>query len=440
MGAMPDRRCEDSGIGVDIAQIGRVSPTGGASCSREVCHLNASNPRTLTLLEGVRVASFTQFYLGPVAAQYLADMGADVIKVEPPGRGAWERSWAPGNAMPGGISVLLLLGSRNVRSLSLDLKRQQGQDVARRLCASVDVVIENFRPGVMERFGLGYEHLHNLNPGLIYASASGYGRDSQFRDLPGQDLLIQAESGLAWISGYDGDLPVVAGAPIIDAHGATLLALGVAGALVRKARTGQGERIEVTMMQAAFDLQAEAVAVYLNGGVLEKPRVPLGSAYTSAPYGVYPTAEGYIALSMSTLRDVIAALGDPGGLTKYKDLPDEGFDLREEIYTALAEVLARKPAAEWVAQLRERGIWCAPVVTYDEMLNNAIVRDVDPIVTMTHPAAGSVKLLRHPIRYGSGVAELRSVAPPVGAHSATILESLGYSRSEVEQLAADSVI
>lgn len=437
---MPDKRCENSETGTDVARIEFASPTSRARCIREVFNLSASNPPMLTLLEGVRVASFTQFYLGPVAAQYLADMGADVIKVEPPGRGAWERSWAPGEARPGGISVLLLLGSRNVRSLSLDLKNQQGQDVARRLCASVDVVMENFRPGVMERFGLGYESLRDLNPGLIYASASGYGRDSQFRNLPGQDLLIQSESGLAWITGYEGDLPVVAGAPIIDAHGAALLALGIAGALVRKARTNLGERIEVTMMQAAFDLQAEPVAVYLNGGVLEKPRVPLGSAYTSAPYGVYPTADGYITLSMSPLTDVIAALGDPKGLSKYKALPNEGFEQREEIYRALAEVLAHKPTGEWVARLRERDIWCAPIVTYADMLDNPIVQDVDPIVTTTHPVAGAVKLVKHPIRYGSGVAELRSVAPPVGAHTAAILESLGYSKSEVEQLAADRVI
>jgi crotonobetainyl-CoA:carnitine CoA-transferase CaiB-like acyl-CoA transferase len=394
----------------------------------------------LDLLSGIRIASFTQFYLGPVAAQYLADMGAEVIKVEPPGRGAWERSWAPGDAWPGGVSVLLLLGSRNVQSLGLDLRSEQGKEIGLRLCASVDVVLENFRPGVMERLGLGYDKVRELNPGVIYASASGYGREGKFRDLPGQDLLMQAESGLAWISGYDGDLPVVSGAPIVDAHGATLLALGIVAALVRKGRTGQGERVEVTMLQAAYDLQAEPVSVYLNGGTIEKPRVPLGSAYTGAPYGVYKTREGYLAVSQSPLDEVIAALDDPPELAQFKNLPGESLDRREAIYEALAGVLALRGADEWVTVLRGRGIWCAPVVTYDEMLDNEIVKDVDPIFTTEHQTAGTVRLLKHPIRFESGVPQAKSVAPRVGEHSGAILQALGYSTEDVSLFASQGVI
>src|SRR5207253_1396620 len=158
----------------------------------------------LRTLAGVRIAAFTQFLLGPAAVQYLADLGADVVKVEAPGGGAWERRWAGADTFPGGVSAFFLLANRNLRSVTLDLKSARGLEAARRLIASADVVVENFRPGVMDRLGLGYEAARAVRPDVIYASASGYGADSPSRDLPGQDLLIQAASGLGWLTGRRG--------------------------------------------------------------------------------------------------------------------------------------------------------------------------------------------------------------------------------------------
>jgi crotonobetainyl-CoA:carnitine CoA-transferase CaiB-like acyl-CoA transferase len=210
-------------------------------------------------LSGIKILSLTQFLLGPAGMQYLADLGADVIKVEPPW-GAWERTWSGGNHFLNGISPFFLLAHRNVRSITLDLKRPEAQEVAGRLAAGADVLVQNFRPGVVDRFGLDYETLREINPRLIYASVSGYGEESPERELPGQDLLIQAMAGLMASTGRTDDPPTPAGAAIVDQHGAALLAMGVLAALLHRERTGEGQKIEVTMVQAALDLQLEPAA------------------------------------------------------------------------------------------------------------------------------------------------------------------------------------
>ena len=170
----------------------------------------------LSVLSGVRVLSFTQFLLGPSGVQFLADMGADVVKIEPPGGTLWERHWSGANLFLNGVSVFFLLAHRNQRSLTLDLKNPEGLAVARRLVESADVLVQNFRPGVMDRLGLGWEEVSRINPRLIYASASGYGESSPYRDRPGQDLLMQAFSGLAFISGRAGQPPTPVGTAVYD--------------------------------------------------------------------------------------------------------------------------------------------------------------------------------------------------------------------------------
>ncbi|TMC90857.1 MAG: CoA transferase, partial [Chloroflexi bacterium] len=229
----------------------------------------------LELLAGVRILAFTQFLLGPAACQYLSDMGADVIKVEPPGRGAWERNWAGAETYMNGVSAFFMLANRNLRSITLNLKSERGAEAARRLAARSDVVIENYRPGVLERLGLGYGRIREVNPGIIYASGSGYGSDGPYSHLPGQDLLLQAMSGLGANTGTESAGPTVAAAAIVDQHSASLLAMGILGALVHRERTGEGQRVEVVMVEAALDLQTEPVVYHLNGAHLRRPRTPI---------------------------------------------------------------------------------------------------------------------------------------------------------------------
>lgn len=392
----------------------------------------------LRILSGIKILSFTQFLIGPAAVQYLADMGADVIKIEPP-RGAWERTWAGGDTFLNGVSAFYLLSHRNIRSLTLNLKHPEGQAVARRLVAQADVLVQNFRPGVIEKFGLGYAEVKEINPQIIYASASGYGEDSPYRDLPGQDLLVQALSGLVWITGRAGEIPVPAGAAIVDQHSAALLAMGVLAALVHRERTGEGQKIEVTMLESAFDLQLEPIVYYLNGGIVQRPREALGSTFHPAPYGVYETQDSYLALSLSPIKAIREALGGVPELEPYQD-PKLAMKEREEIRRILDPFFRTRTTQEWVDLLRAHDVWCAPVNDYEQVFNEPAVRHLDPILEIDHPQAGRVQLVKHPVRYSAGEPELRRIPPAAGENAEEILKELGYSVEEIDRLRSEKVI
>lgn len=387
----------------------------------------------MPILSGIRVLSFTQFLLGPAGVQYLADLGADVIKIEPPGKGAWERTWAGGDTFKNGVSLFYLLAHRNVRSVTLNLKAQGAQDVVRRLVAGADVLVQNFRPGVVERFGLGYEQVRQIRPDIIYASASGYGENSPYRDLPGQDLLLQAVTGLTWLNGQSGQPPTPVGAAIVDQHGASLLAMGILAALFHRERTGEGQKIEVTMLQSAFDLQTEPLVYYLNGGHVQRPSQPLGSSFHPAPYGLYETCDGYLALSLSPMSTVREALGGPEELAPYED-PKLATSQPDAIYEALAPFLKTRTTAELIDVFRSHGVWCAPVHDYDAALEDPAVQYADPLLPIDHPEAGRVQLLKHPVSYSAAEPSVQRLPPSLGEHTDEVLQQMGYSPDEIRQL------
>ncbi len=384
----------------------------------------------LQLLAGVRIVAFTQFLLGPAACQYLADMAADVIKIEPPGRGAWERSWAGAETFLGGVSAFFLLANRNVRSVTLNLKSERGVDIAKRLVKTADVVVENFRPGVMDRLGLGYENLRKINPRIVYASGSGYGSDGPYSHLPGQDLLIQAISGLGANTGTEGEGPTVSAAAVVDQHSASLLAMGILGALVHRARTGEGQRVELVMMQAALDLQTEPVVYHLNGTMIKRPKNRVADTFHSVPYGFYATSDGHLAISMAPIKAISEVLGSPAELAPYED-PSIAFTKRDEIRAALDRYFRRRPTAEWVELLRAHDVWCAPVNSLKETFEDVAVQHIAPVLEFDHPRAGHVRVLKHPVRYSSGEATLRRTPPELGEHTEEVLTELGCTAEEI---------
>jgi crotonobetainyl-CoA:carnitine CoA-transferase CaiB-like acyl-CoA transferase len=395
----------------------------------------------LDLLSGVRVVSFNHFLLGPMGIQMLGDLGADVIAVES-AEGAWQRHWAGGDIWHDGQSVLFLCANRNKRSVAIDLKSPKGREIALRLVDTADVVAENFRPGVMEKLGLGCATLRERKPGLIYASASGYGPDGPYVDKPGQDLLAQALFGMMAITGQASTGPRPAGASIVDHHGAALFAMGILAALLRRQRNGRGCRVDASLMQAALDLQAEPLVAWLNAAT--KPRAIHAHAHVAgwhyaAPYGVYPTSDGHMALSLSPLEVVGEAIGEPrlGGYGE-----KDSWTKQDEITGLIAEKLAVATTAQWMARMAPYKIWCAPVQGYAEIAADPQVKHMQSLVTV--PGAGAtaapVTLVNHPVLYDGETAQVRLAPQRLGAQTREVLLEMGLGPAEIEALAEDKVI
>ena len=260
-------------------------------------------------LKGIVVADFTQLVQGPYAAQILSDLGAEVIKVEPPS-GDWLRRFALGNTYIAGESVSFLAFNRNKQSIVLNLKRDDHRDVARRIIASADVVLENFRPGVMDRLGLGYESLAAENPRLVYCSSTGYGADGPYETRPGQDLLIQAMTGLPLLNGRASDPPVPVAIGIADLVAGLHMVYGTLAALVERASSGRGQRVDVNLLNSLLAIQSQELTAHMNSaGTPPRPDIVAGSPYTGAPFGLYPTSDGYLALAMNPIDKLMTVLG-----------------------------------------------------------------------------------------------------------------------------------
>lgn len=389
-------------------------------------------------LDGIRIVSFNHFLMGPVGIQFLADLGADVIAVEPPG-GAFQRKWGGANRDVDGQTMLLLTGNRNKRSLVLDLKSDEGVAVARKLVASADVVAENFRPGVMDKLGLGYEALKKINPRIIYAAASGFGPDGPYAEHPGQDLIVQAMSGLAEITGTREGGPRAVGVSAVDHHGAALFAAGILAALLQRERQGEGSRVDVSLLNAALDLQMESLVCFMNGKRDEnvRQRGAVAGWYFSAPYGIYATREGFIAISLGTLEAIAEALDIPPD----ERVPSEqAYERGEEATRAIARALLARSAAEWSEILAKRDIWHSVVNDYTQLAADPQIVHNGSFVTTPGATGTPITLVSHPVRYNGRAPEVRLPPQQLGAQSAEILADIGLTDDEISGLFERGVV
>jgi crotonobetainyl-CoA:carnitine CoA-transferase CaiB-like acyl-CoA transferase len=390
------------------------------------------------LLEGIKVVSFCHFLQGPAAAQYLADMGADVIKVEPVG-GAHERHWSGAGVFVEGVSGFYLCANRNKRSIGIDLKSKAGHQVASRLIASADVIMENFRPGVFARLGFDEARLKALNPELIVASASGFGSSGPMASRPGQDILIQAASGLVSATGAPSRGVAAVGAAICDQHGGALMAMGILAALFKRQRQGVVTRVESSLLNAGIDLQGEALVNYFAGNIPAdrfQRHENLATWFHEAPYGIYPAKDGDIAISLCTDEALAEALESDAlralvGRDRYAE--------RDRFAEAVRDATRTRTLADLGTRFEAHGVWYGPVQTYDDLAADAQIAH-SKVFTEVDIRGRKVRLVNHPNRYDGEAPDVRFIALDVGEHTREIMAELGFSGSDTESFLSSGAI
>jgi len=384
-----------------------------------------TDKQTSLPLEGLLVIDMSQFLAGPSASLRMADLGAEVIKLEHPDGGDLSRRLYVSNLEIDGESTLFHAINRNKRSFAADLKSPDDLARVKALVARADVVIQNFRPGVIERLGLGYETIREINPRIVYASVSGYGDHGPWRNKPGQDLLVQSMSGLAWMSGNDGGPPVATGVAVADMITGTHLVQGILAALVRRGVTGQGARIDVSLFESILDLQFEFFSTFLNSDGTAPLRSGIGSAsaYLGAPYGIYATGDGFLAIAMNSLTKLGDLLGLPD-LVGF-DTPDRLFSARDRIKAIIADRLRGESTAHWLSVLEPADIWCAEVMDWPRLVRHDGFRKLDMVQEVVTSSGATMRTTRCPIRLDGQTLTSRKGAPRTGEHTQQISSEYG---------------
>lgn len=392
-------------------------------------------------LDAIRVLDLTRVLAGPYCTMFLGDLGAEVVKVEQPGVGDDTRGWGPPFA--GGESAYFLCVNRNKKSVTIDLKSADGIALVRRLAENADVLIENFRPGTMQRLGLGEENLRATNPKLIYASLSGFGADGPMRDFPGYDLIVQAWGGLMSITGMpDGD-PTKVGVAIIDLVAGLMLGKSITAALFAREKLGVGQRIDTSLLEAEVACLINAGSNYLIGG-----KVPgrWGNAHpTIVPYQSFQTADSYLVIGVASegiWRRFCQAIG------KIELADDPRFaknanrvENRAALIAILTEMFRSRDNETWLRLLNEAEVSCAPIQTIDQVFAAPQVRHRNMLVEVEHPTAGNVRMAGIPVKFSVTPASVRLPPPLLGQHTEEVLKSwLGTDDKTIADLKRKKVV
>lgn len=390
------------------------------------------------ILSGYRVLDCSIAMAGPFAAQRLGDLGADVIKIEPVG-GEWQRHVSAGGIAGNKVNVSFLSLNRNKRSVAINLKSPEGRQILYDLVRGSDVFLQNYRPGVAGRLGVDYETLAGINPRLIYVSMSGYGESGPYVDKPGQDLLLQAMSGAMLSAGSANEPPVAAGQYTVDAITAYTAFEGALAALLHRERTGEGQLVEVNMLDAITTLQMQELSVHTVGGKpQQRSAEPHAHVYIRAPYGTFETADGYLALAFPPLMTLGEIIGEPS----FADMEDEvdGWSRRDEIHASTRDRLLTKPTQHWLDVFEKAGIWAGPVYGYADLVDDPQIARNGTFVEYDHPTEGRVKTPGFPIRFAKTPSTVERGAPLAGEHTTEILAEAGYDQDRLDELVAAGVI
>jgi crotonobetainyl-CoA:carnitine CoA-transferase CaiB-like acyl-CoA transferase len=388
----------------------------------------------VSALSDVRVLELTQVMAGPFCGQVLADMGADVIKVEPPGGDATRRSL--GFRMGGDDTAAFLAVNRNKRSLTLDLKRPEHVTAFHRLARSADVVLENNRPGVAARLGVDYETLHEVNPRLVYASISGFGQTGPYAQRPGYDLIAQGLSGVMSVTGEPDGNPVKCGIPIGDLSAGLFCAVAILSALHARERTGRGQYVDTSLFEGALALSIwETAELWATGRVPGK----LGSAHRlTAPYQALRTADGYITVGGNTqalFERLCTAVGREDLISDERFATnDERMANVGELVAELEQALAARTTDDWVAALVEGGVPCGPIHDYAEVFADEHTQAREMEVTVEHPVEGTIRALGIPVKLSDTPGAVRRPAPLLGEHTEEVLREAGFAQEEIASL------
>lgn len=380
-------------------------------------------------LEGLLVVDFSQFLAGPAAALRLADLGARVLKIERPQGGDLCRQLYVSNLELDGDSTLFHTINRNKESFAADLKKPEDRTIVWELVKRADVIIQNFRPGVMEKLGFHYDAVAAQNPRVVYGEVTGYGKIGPWKDKPGQDLLAQSISGMPWLNGNADDPPIPFGLAIADMFAGAHLVQGLLACLVRRGITGKGGYVEVSLIESALDFQFEVLTTHLNdGGKLpERSALNGAHAYLGAPYGVYKTTDGYLALAMGSVVRLGELLNCPA-LLAYADSKSL-FAERDGIKRILADLLLTNTTDHWLSILEPADIWCADVFTWTRLLNHEGFQVLDFVQTVSRGDGISLPTTRCPIRIDGQLLKSPKGAPRVGEHTAAILKEFNLQPS-----------
>ncbi|MFQ5675118.1 MAG: CaiB/BaiF CoA transferase family protein [bacterium] len=392
-------------------------------------------------LTGMKVVEFAGIGPPPMCAMLLADMGADVIKVEKVPTGDDSRRFVPPDI--DGESAAFMMMNRNKRGVAVDLKNHAGREVAQRLTNQADVVVENYRKGTMERLGLGYEALRERNPGIIYCELSGFGRTGPYAEHGGFDLIAQGMSGLMSITGEKpGGPPVKCGAPVTDITAGILAAMGVLAAYIHRTKTGAGQRVDTSLFEAGIVQTYWQSAITLATGTAPGA---MGSAHPlNAPYQAFQTSDGWITVGAANQTNWLRLLEVLGKVYLLEDARFATNEARvrnlDRLAAELEPVFKRRPTAEWLTRLKKAGVPAGPVLDMAAMLAHPQTAARDMVTPVQHTKLGSVQTLGHPVKFSETPVTLERGAPILGEHTREVLLEYGYTEEEIDTLVLDGVV